>query len=77
MTLSIAPGHAPEPAAVTEALSTPPVAVAAAMAPMRRQQLLQLELAAQQEITLLRAQCTPSETPDWLTSSIDWDLSAF
>lgn len=76
MTLSNTPGHAPEPAAPTEEPSTLPAAVATAMAPARRQQLMQLEQAVQQEIALLRAQCTPPEAPDWLTSSIDWDLAA-
>ena len=47
------------------------------MAPARTQQLIQLEQAVQQEITVLRAQCTPPAMSDWLTSSIDWDLSAF
>ncbi|KRG64341.1 hypothetical protein ABB26_08395 [Stenotrophomonas humi] len=76
MTLSITPGHASETGAATEESATPPVAAALAIAPLRRQHLIQLEQAAQQEIALLRTQCTTPEMPDWLASSIDWDLSA-
>jgi len=47
----------------------------------RREQLARLEQRAQQELLELRAlrdQDTPpgqAEETDWLTSSIDWDLS--
>ncbi|WP_431597080.1 hypothetical protein [Stenotrophomonas sp.] len=76
MTLSNTPEHAAESGTLPQESATLPVAASAAVAPTRKQQLIALEQAAQQEFAMLRAQCTTPEAPDWLMSSIDWDLSA-
>jgi len=70
----------PEPASQLAA-TMPPVAPVSGPALNRRAQLAQLEDSAQQEIVALRARRdgegnpAGAETADWLTSSIDWDLS--